>query len=863
MSDTGEFDFSLDNRVEQAIVDAKVAARKALPRSRQDIDEESAHQRLAHRRGQSNTAFALILENLENAESAERAEHVLESFPDVTASVVYKPGRAWITAPDTIDPNQFIEALREVGIESYLTRSTLRRRATRLDVSQHRRPAVPAAAQQNEEERIRRREAALRRSGGGAEVLFTARELVTKQRFWGSLFLSIPVLVTSLNVNWQFPGWQWMCLVLTTIVAWWGGWPFHRAMAASLRRRMSALDGASSIAILLAWLWSLAQLIFGPAGQIGYTTAPTWFAFNYRESASAEVFFDVACGLTVLLLTGRMFTRYNKVRTGQILRNLRIPAERNVTVVRKSAKSAEPKRVEVTVAELNIGDDIVVPPHSVIPVDGSVIGGASTMDAQLLGIGVEPQKVKVNSKVWAGAINLDSELKVRVERTGFKTRASSIARWLRQAVREETVMHQTAVHSASELVPWTLSLAGVAFCGWWLATGTMSGALAVALAMLSGIAPVALAMSTSTVQRIGILAGASNGILIRGNETFRKLATANVVIFNRVGTLTEGDTHVLGVAAERNENPDLVLRVAGALMMESNHPASAAIVRACRASRDAGSGGGEVPHWIETVHVAIAEDGAFVGQVEIPVKDSDDNLEMRFVEGRVWRPRDLTALSEKMAVAALSGGTPMVVSWRGKVRGVITIGEDIKPDAVESIDQLEDMGVDTMMITRDPYPVARRFADRLNISRVFAGIIASRKAIAVRSVHSDGETVVMVGDKDIRDSLRAADVGVLMDNTEGNQNLDVDYADVVALRNNVLSIPEAIEIARAVVRMMDSNIYFAWFYNVAVILLGMTGMIHPLLASLLMIFSSLWIDWRSRRVSSRRKHLFRVKLGRW
>lgn len=236
---------------------------------------------------------------------------------------------------------------------------------------------------------------------------------------------------------------------------------------------------------------------------------------------------------------------------------------------------------------------------------------------------------------------------------------------------------------------------------------------------------------------------------------------------------------------------------------------------------------------------------------------------MRFVEGRVWRPRDLTALSEKMAVAALSGGTPMVVSWRGKVRGVITIGEDIKPDAVESIDQLEDMGVDTMMITRDPYPVARRFADRLNISRVFAGIIASRKAIAVRSVHSDGETVVMVGDKDIRDSLRAADVGVLMDNTEGNQNLDVDYADVVALRNNVLSIPEAIEIARAVVRMMDSNIYFAWFYNVAVILLGMTGMIHPLLASLLMIFSSLWIDWRSRRVSSRRKHLFRVKLGRW
>lgn len=861
MSTKGELDSTLDDRVEQAIADAKDAARKALPHSRKALDEESAHQRLANRSGRSNTAFALILENLDNAECAERAERVLESFPGVTASVVYKPGRAWITGPDDIDPNKFITALRDIGIKSYLTRSTLRRRATRLDVSQHRRPAVPAAAQQVEEERIRRREAALRQSSG-TDALFTARELVTKRRFWGSAILSIPVIVTSLKVQLQFPYWQWMCLVLTTVVVWWGGWPFHRAMVGSLRRRMSALDGASSIAILLAWLWSLGELIFGAAGRIGYTTAPTWFAFNYRDNASAEVFFDVACGLTVLLLTGRMFTRYNRVRTGQIMHKLRIPAERRVTMVRKSAKSAEPKRIRIPIAELNIGDDILVPPESVIPVDGTVIGGASMMDAQLLGIGDEPQKVKVNSKVWAGAINLDSELKVRVWRTGSKTRAASMARWLRQAVREENATNQTAIRSASELVPWALSLALIAFCGWWLATGTPSGAFAVALAMLSGIAPVALAISSSIVQRIGILAGANNGVLIRGNDTFRKLASADVAIFNRVGTLTEGEPHVLAVAAERNENPDLVLRVAGALMMESNHPASAAIVRACRASRDAGSGGGEVPHWIETAHVEITEEGAFAGKVEIPVRSSEGNLEMRYVEARVWRPRDLTALSERMAVAALGGGTPLVVSWRGRVRGVITIGEDIKPDAVESIDQLEDMGVDTMMITRDPYPVARRFADRLNISRVFAGIIGSRKAIAVRSVHTGGETVVMVGDRDVRDCLRGADVGVLMDNAEGNQDVGADYADVVVLRNTVLSVPEAIEIARVVVRMMDSNIFFAYLYNVVVMLLGATGLIHPLLSAMAMVVSSLWIDWRSRQVSSRRKHLFKVKLGR-
>lgn len=854
---------NVDERVSQAIAEAKSAALKALPRSRRVHDEESAHQRLAKRSGRSNTAFGLVLEGLETAEAAERAERALEAFPNVTATVVYNPGRAWITAPDDINPNEFIEVLKNVGIDSYLTRSTLRRRATRLDAAPLRRPSVPAAAQQVTEERIRRREAALRHSGVNSEVLFTARELVTKKRFWVSAVLSIPVIAVSLNVAWQFPGWQWMCAVLTSIVALWGGWPFHRAMVASLRRRMSALDGASSIAILLAWLWSMSQLILGHAGTIGYKTSPTWFAFNYRESAAAEVFFDVACGVTVLLLTGRMFTRYNRVRSGQIMRMLRIPAERRVTVVRKSAKSAEPKRLRVTVAELHIGDDIVIPPGAVIPVDGTVIGGASRIDAQLLGIGNEPQKVKVNAKVWAGALNMDNELKVRVWRTGSKTRAAAIARWLRMAIREETAVHQTAVRSASVLVPWAFSLAVVAFGAWWLASGTAGGAFAVSLAILSGIAPVALAMSTSTVQRIGILAGANNGILIRGNDAFRALAKSDVVMFNRVGTLTEGDMHVLRVAAEDGENPDLVLRVAGALMMESNHPASAAVVRACRVSRDAGSGGGDVPHWIETVHVEITEDGAFVGQVEIPVKDSEGKSELRFIEARVWRPRDLSLLSERMAVAALGGGAPLMVSWRGKVRGVITVGEDIKPDAVESIDALEDMGVDTMMITRDPYPVARRFADRLGISRVFAGIIVSRKAGAVRSVHAGGETVVMVGDQDVQDCLRAADVGILMDNTEGTANVDMERSDVVALRNTVFSVPEAIEISRAVVRTMEANIYIAWFYNAAVLALSITGLIHPLLATLLMIISSLFIEWRSRRVSSRRKHLFKVKLGRW
>src|SRR5699024_8085409 len=256
--------------------------------------------------------------------------------------------------------------------------------------------------------------------------------------------LTIPVLLLSLYVPWQFDGWQWLCAGLTTVVALWGGWPFQRAMLASMRRRMSALDGASAVAILAAWVWSLAELGLGPAGRIGFTTSPTWLAFHCERSALAELFFDVACGVTVLLLAGRLVTRYNRVRSGAAMNVLRIPADRQVTVVRKAGKAAKPEQRRVPIAELNIGEDVLVPPGQIIPVDGIVVGGASRVDSRVVGGGSTPAEAKVNSRVWAGSMNLDQRLKVRVSRTGSKTRAAAIQRWMQTAIREEDVAHQTA-----------------------------------------------------------------------------------------------------------------------------------------------------------------------------------------------------------------------------------------------------------------------------------------------------------------------------------------------------------------------------------------------------------------------------------
>lgn len=184
-----------------------------------------------------------------------------------------------------------------------------------------------------------------------------------------------------------------------------------------------------------------------------------------------------------------------------------------------------------------------------------------------------------------------------------------------------------------------------------------------------------------------------------------------------------------------------------------------------------------------------------------------------------------------------------MVSWRGKPRGVITLLDKVKDDAVEAVAELESMGVDTVMLTRDTYPVARRFADNLGISNVLAGIGPTRKEATVRSVHARGATVALIGDASVLSSLRVADVGVLV----GADTLDFPEADVVLLRDDVMAVVDMLTISRKVSALADQNIVLSWVYNVVAMVLSAAGLVHPMAATMMMIGSSLLIEYRSNR----------------
>ncbi|MEJ5997672.1 heavy metal translocating P-type ATPase [Corynebacterium sp. H130] len=871
MSSTDETPTHLQNsarQVDEAIAEAKKAAVEAGIEGTPESNE-SAHVRLARRQASAHTSFALELEGLESALHVKDIEQRLSQNPGIRATVVYESATAWITAPDDVKPDDIIAIFADFGVKANLTNASLRRRAERL--SQQKRP-VPVRGRKESLsvravrlQRNRRRRAeqqvdqAARRAGRlhdvhvvrqpdqePTEVLFTAKELLTRGRLIVSFLCSLPIFVLSYVTDLQFDYWQWVCLAFATPVVTYGAWPFHRAMAGGLRRGMSALDAASSAAVLTSYIWSVFLLVFTTAGHPDWRFQPQWLAHNYNRVAQGEFFLDVACGVTLIMLLGSLFTRrtrpdlmdeYNANIVGEL---------KTVTVVRKDAATGKSVHVEIPLQEIRVGDDIIVPGGSTIPVDGRVIGGAAEVRPGMFSdYAGGTEKVKVNSTVHAGGFLLSGPLKIRVQKTGSQTRIAAIHRWVDEASYQQNRSAQLATKTASLLVPWALGLALLDFFLWWLIGANINAAVASALAILSGVAPVALALSTNLAMKLGIEQFARHGVLVRNAETIRELDEITAVVFNRVGTLTERDMSVETISVAEGENPELVLRVAGALAMESEHPASKALVRAAREARDAGTGGEEIPHWIEVGHPQVMEDGGLTGGIEIPMKDSSGEMEMRQVEATLVRPHDLSGLSSRLSNVAVSGGIPIVVSWKGQARGVITLRQDNKPDALDAIGSLEDMGIETIMITRDMYPVARRFADNLGMSRVLAGIALKKKVLAVRSVHTQGEQVAMVGGLGVRECLDVADVGILMQN---NVCLDAREADVVLLRTDVNVIPETMGLARRISALVDRNILLAWGYNAIVMVLAIAGLLHPMAATLLTIAITLIIEARANSV---------------
>lgn len=873
--------------VEQGLEETIRAARDAAARAGVEVDEGPSMLR----------SWAFDLEfgpDALDASDSEKLVAALEELPGTTARVVYPAARAWVSAPADVAEPELLAVFQRFGATAWATSATRRRLAhqeTGIPRVERRRAHTRRSQEEDRAfERARTegwlRAAALREEaaawkglavpespraragylGATRDVLYTARSLITTPRLVVAIVLTIPVVVLSLVTSWQFSGWQWLSLVLSLPVVTWCAWPFHRAFAGGVRRGATALDGSSSIAVLAAFTWSAVSLVATEAGQLGWHSEPGFFSAPLFSARGPEIYFDVACGITCLLLVGRRWSIQSRTSLVDELAALSPDQHGLVTVAQRRRHLGEPENQRLELAEVNVGDDIVVEPGQLIPVDGMVIGGsgevaASMLSAAALGQLGEPSRrrrlgrrrkepatyaVTVAQNVGAGDRLLSGGLKVRVKRTGHATRIAAVERWVAQVNRRQNDAVMLSTRSASWLIVVSGALAVVSFVCWWWVLGNATAAFSTALAVLACVAPPALALSSQLALRLGTEAGARHGLLVREGAVLRRLENTDTVVFNRVGTLTGADTVVESVTALPGNDQDLLLRVAAGLVADSEHPVARAIVRAARAIPHA-PGDTAVPRRVAVTHAQVTASGDFVATCTLPVIDAAGTRRERHVAARLWRPCSVAELDEPLASIASEQGSPIVVNWGGVDRGLITLRGPVKKDAAQAVDELESMGVETMMLSRDIYPVARRFADRVGISRVLAGIVPGRKAGTVRGIHMQGKTVAVVGDASISAALRVADVGVLVAKTAplepDRERGEIDRGvDVVVLRKDVRAISELVALARRVCRIIDRNILFAWGYNGLALAVALTGLLHPLGATVAMLAASLVIE---------------------
>jgi P-type Cu+ transporter len=617
-----------------------------------------------------------------------------------------------------------------------------------------------------------------------------------RSRLIGSALLAIPVVAVSMVMGWQFAGWQWVALALTTPIVAWGGYPFHRLALLGARHRTSTMDTLVSLGTLAAYLWSTAAVLRG----------------------AGPVYFEVAAAVTVFQLAGRYAEARAKRASGAALRSLLSLGAKDAVVLRDGDE------VRVPVAQLQVGDVVVVRPGERVAIDGVIAHGTTALDTSAMTGEPMPVDVAAGETVIGGSLNTYGRLLVRAARVGADTQLARMGKLVSDAQNNTAPVQRMADRIAAVFVPAVLAIAAATMACWLLAGQPVATAFTAAVAVLIIACPCALGLATPTAILVGTGRGAQLGILIKDPRVLETVDGVDTVVFDKTGTLTTGVMAVADVQPRPGEDAGLVLARAAAVESASEHPVAAAIVAAAHARGLAPRSGPErfvndpgtgVVGVVDGVEVAVSRTGSLAGV-------------------------DLLAPTARQ--------TAVQVVWGGQLRGVITLADRIKPDSAAAIADLKTMGITPMLLTGDSAAVAQQVADAVGIAPadVIAGVLPTEKADAVKRLQAQGRTVAMVGDG-VNDSvaLAVADIGMAMGS---GADAAIDAGDLTLMRTDVRTVPTALRLSSRTLRTIRVNLFWAFAYNTAAIPLAAMGLLNPMIAGAAMACSSLLVVGNSLRL---------------
>ncbi|CUR58549.1 Copper-exporting ATPase [metagenome] len=747
-----------------------------------------------HRATESLADVELAITGMTCASCANRIERKLNKLDGVTATVNYATEKAKVSYPGSVSTDDLLRTVEAAGYAA----------------------ALPVAAD--------------------ADVPAEPERDPLLQRLLVSAALSIPVVAMAMVPAWQFTYWQWASLALAAPVVVWGAWPFHRAAWTNLRHGATTMDTLVSVGVLAAFGWSLWALFLGTAGEPGMTHA---FRISVdRTDGAGNIYLEAAAGVTTFILAGRWLEHRSKRQAGAALRALLELGAREVAVLRDGAE------VRVPIDQLAVGDVFVVRPGEKIATDGEVVDGTSAVDASMLTGESVPVEVRAGDPVVGATVNAGGRLTVRATRVGADTQLAQMARLVEDAQNGKAEVQRLADRISGIFVPIVIGLA-VATLGFWVGAGSgATAAFTAAVAVLIIACPCALGLATPTALMVGTGRGAQLGILIKGPEVLESTHRVDTIVLDKTGTVTTGEMTVHDVVAADGEDPDDVRRLAAALESASEHPIGRAIA-ALATSEDAtdGTDPAQRPPRPQT----SVED--FANRAGLGVQGVVDGHAV--VVGRPsllaeWSQHLTPRLVEAVERAQGEGLTAVAVGWDGQVRGVIVVGDTVKPTSARAVAALRDLGLAPVLLTGDNEAAARHVAAQVGIDDVVADVLPADKVAEVQRLQAAGKVVAMVGDG-VNDAaaLAQADLGLAMGT---GTDVAIEASDLTLVRGDLLVAVDAIRLARRTLSTIKGNLFWAFAYNVAALPLAAAGLLNPMLAGAAMAFSSVFVVTNSLRL---------------
>ena len=724
------------------------------------------------------------------ASCAMRVEKKLNNLDGVNASVNYATEKATLIVPSGYDPQTLIAEVEKAGYTAALPR--------------HREELTSEAGPEPDD----------------AELASLRSRLVT------AIVLASPVIAMAMIPALQFRYWQWASLALAAPVIVWAGRPFHAAAWANLKHGSATMDTLVSIGTLSAFLWSLYALFLGTAGEPGMRHS---FQLTVTPSdGAANIYLEVAAGVTLFVLAGRYFEKRSKRRAGAALRALLELGAKDVAVLRHGTETRIP------VDQLKVGDEFVVRPGEKIATDGTVVSGSSAVDASMLTGESVPVEVGQGDPVTGATVNAGGRLVVRATRIGDETQLAQMAKLVEAAQSGKAEVQRLADRISGVFVPLVVAIA-LATLGVWLGAGfPITAALTAAVAVLIIACPCALGLATPTALLVGTGRAAQLGVLIKGPEVLESTRKVDTIVLDKTGTVTTGKMTLVDVIAASNTDRQTLLRHAGALEDASEHPIAQAIAKGALAELGA---------------LPVLEDfTAVAGKGVQGVVDGHAVVVGRESLLADWAQHLDTTLSAAKARAESEGKTAIAVGWDGSARGILVVADTVKPTSAEAIRQFRRLGLKPVLLTGDNQTVANRIAAEVGIDEVIADVLPADKVDAVKRLQSEGKVVAMVGDG-VNDAaaLATADLGLAMGT---GTDVAIEAADITLVRGDLRAAADAIRLFRKTLATIKTNLFWAFGYNVAAIPLAALGLLNPMLAGAAMAFSSVFVVGNSLRLRS-------------